>query len=90
METVITEWKIDLTLYALACVARAGLCDRALDYVRECIAKGGSLWDMVRDTDFQNLWEHPEFVQLKEEQRLKVGDLTPNIIPIVIRHRKNP
>jgi len=71
METVIPEWTNHHSLYALACVAaRAGRCGRALDYIRDCIAKGGSFWDMVRDTDFQNLWEHPEFVQLKEEQLL--------------------
>lgn len=66
IEPTLSPWKQDGLLYNLGCIAaRAGQTQRALSYVRQAIEKGKSIEAMAKDTDFQSLWENPDFIALQ-------------------------
>ncbi|MGB0648564.1 MAG: TPR end-of-group domain-containing protein, partial [Bradymonadia bacterium] len=54
--------------YNLACVAaRTGQVERAIKFIETGVKNGVCIRTMSKDKDLQNVWTHPNFIQLLEK-----------------------
>lgn len=65
LETIIPEWSTGEALYTFACItSRSNDLERCMDYILHALDKNESINEMAKDSDFQNVRNHPRFLEL--------------------------